>query len=162
MLRATMPAHLLRTIGDEFLDEAPLVVRSSVALDAPPPRVWEVLGSDEMWSWLPVIDRLEWLSPRPLGPGAVRRLRLGRLITVDEEFYRWEPEHRATFRVSAISHRALDGMMEDFLLEPTPTGTTLTWTMALAPRRALPGLGALAPLLRPGNALAIGGIRRLL
>jgi hypothetical protein len=162
MLRATMPAHLLRKVDDDFLASAPLVVRSSVELAATPSRVWEVLGSDEMWSWLPLIDRLEWLSPRPLGAGAVRRLRLGRLVTVDEEFYRWDVDRRATFRVSSISRPVIDGLMEDFLLEPTATGTTLVWTVAVAPRKAPPGLGALAPVLRPGNALAIGGIRKLL
>ena len=160
---APMPAHPLRPVDDDFLRTAPLVVRSSVDLDAPPSRVWEVLGSDEMWSWLPLIDRLEWRTPRPHAAGAIRRLRLGRFVTVDEEFYRWDTDRRATFRVSAQSRPVLDGLIEDFLLDPTDGGTRLTWTMALAPKKGagLP-LGVLAPLLRPGNTVAIGGIRKLL
>ncbi|MCK9249222.1 MAG: SRPBCC family protein [Solirubrobacteraceae bacterium] len=158
-----MAEHALRPVDDAFLLSAPIVVRSSVDLDASPDRVWAALGSDEMWSWLPVIDRLEWLTPRPYAAGSVRRLRLGRLVTVDEEFYRWDEGDRATFRVVAQSRPVLDAMAEDFLLVPKGPRTTLIWTMALAPRRgaSLP-LGFLGPLLRPGNALAIGGIRRIL
>lgn len=158
-----MASYALRPIDDAFLDDAKIVIRSSVDLAATPAQVWEALGSDRMWSWLPVIDRLEWLTPRPHAEGCVRRLRLGRFLTVDEEFYRWDVEKRATFRVTAQNRNVLDGLIEDFLLEPSAKGTTLTWTMALTPRRGrkLP-LGALAPLLRPGNTVAIGGIKTLL
>jgi carbon monoxide dehydrogenase subunit G len=158
-----MPAYPLRHVDDSFLEEAPIVVRSTVSLDASPSEVWRVLGSDEMWSWFPVIDRLEWRSPEPKGPGSIRRLRLARLITVDEEFYRWDVDERATFRVVGQSRRMLDGLIEDFLLTPTGRGTDLTWTMAVSPLkgRGLP-LAPLGPLLRPGNTAVIGGIRKLL
>lgn len=158
-----MPAYPLRHVDDAFLQDAPLVVRSTVRLEADPHAVWEVLGSDEMWSWLPVIDRLEWQTPRPHAVDSIRRLRLGRFVTLDEEFYRWDVDRRATFRVTGQSRRVLDGLVEDFLLEPVDGGTALTWTMAAAPIKGgrLP-LGLLAPLLRPGNALALGGIRKLL
>lgn len=158
-----MPAYPLRHVDDAFLTDAPLVVRSTVRLDAAPSAVWAALDSDRMWSWLPVVDRLEWRSPRPHGPGAIRRLRLGGLVTVDEEFYRWDEERRATFRVVGQSRKVLDALIEDFALEPHGTGTALTWTMAAAPLKGagLP-LGLLAPLLRPGNTLALSGIRTLL
>ncbi len=158
-----MASYALRPVDDAFLDDAKLVIRSSVDLTASPSQVWEALGSDRMWSWLPLIDRLEWLTPRPHEAGCVRRLRLGRFLTVDEEFYRWDVDRRATFRVTAQSRNLLDGLIEDFLLDPSGDGTRLTWTMALTPRRgrSLP-LGLLAPLLRPGNTVAIGGIKTLL
>lgn len=158
-----MASYALRPIDDAFLDDAKIVIRSTVDLAATPAQVWEALGSDEMWSWLPVIDRLEWLTPRPHVEGCVRRLRLGKVLTVDEEFYRWDVEKRATFRVTAQNRNVLDGLIEDFLLEPSAKGTRLTWTMALTPRRGrkLP-LGLLAPLLRPGNTVAIAGIKKIL
>jgi uncharacterized protein YndB with AHSA1/START domain len=158
-----MASYALRPIDDSFLDEAKLVIRSTVDLAATPAQVWEALGSDEMWSWLPVIDRVEWQTPRPHAEGCVRRLRLGRFLTVDEEFYRWDVEKRATFRVTAQNRNVLDGLIEDFLLEPSAKGTKLTWTMALTPQRgkSLP-LGFLAPLLAPGNAVAIGGIKKII
>lgn len=158
-----MASYALRPVDDAFLDDAQIVIRSSVDLAATPAQVWEALGSDEMWSWLPIIDRVEWLTPRPHEAGCVRRLRLGKFLTVDEEFYRWDVEKRATFRVTAQNRNVLDGLIEDFVLEPSATGTKLTWTMALTPRRGkgLP-LGFLAPLLAPGNAVAIGGIKKII
>ncbi|MFA4929562.1 MAG: SRPBCC family protein [Patulibacter sp.] len=158
-----MGTYALRPVDDSFLDEAKIVIRSTVDLAATPAQVWEALGSDEMWSWLPVIDRVEWLTERPHVEGCVRRLRLGKFLTVDEEFYRWEVEKRATFRVTAQNRNVLDGLIEDFVLEPSDKGTRLTWTMALTPRRgkSLP-LGFLAPLLAPGNTVAIGGIKKII
>ena len=158
-----MSAYPLRHVDDAFLTDAPLVVRSTIRLDATPEAVWEALDSDRMWSWLPVVDRLQWRTPRPHGEGAVRRVRLGRVVTVDEEFYRWEPGHRATFRVVGQSRKVLDALIEDFTIAPAGDRTALTWTMAVAPLKGagLP-LGLLAPLLRPGNTLALAGIKRLL
>ena len=88
---------------------------------------------------------------------------LGRFVTVDEEFYRWDTDRRATFRIVGQSRKVLDAMAEDFLLEPVAGGTDLTWTMALSPLKGagLP-LGVLAPLLRPGNVVALGGIKKIL
>ena len=84
-------------------------------------------------------------------------------MTIEEEFYRWDVGRRATFRVTEQSRRMFDGLAEDFLLEPSAGGgTRLTWTMAMAPR-GLPGAPKfLIPALARGNALAIGGIRKIL
>lgn len=158
-------SHPVSATGDEIFATAPLVVPATVELDAPPAAVWEALGSDRMWSWLPLLDQLRWLTPRPHREGAVRVLRVARLATVEEHFYRWEDERRATFHVVRASRPLLRALAEDFRLEPTPGGgTRLTWTMAVEPR--LPGVRALArllvPLLKPGNRMAIAGIRRIL
>jgi len=158
-------SHPVSATGDETFATAPLVIPVTVELDAPPAAVWEALGSDEMWSWLPILDRLRWLTARPHRQGAVRVLRIARLFTVEEHFYRWEEGRRATFHVTSATRPVLDALAEDFLLEPLPSGgTRLTWTMAVAPK--LPGARLvgrlLAPLLAPGNRLAIAGIRRIL
>lgn len=158
-------SHPVDAAGDEVFATAPLVIPVTVELDAPPAAVWEALGSDRMWSWLPIIDRLRWLTPRPHREGAVRVLRLARLTTIEEHFYRWEDERRATFHVVSSTRPVLRALAEDFALEPTAAGgTRLTWTMAVDPR--LPGVRALGrllvPLLRPGNRLALAGIRRIL
>ncbi|HEU4975550.1 MAG TPA: SRPBCC family protein [Baekduia sp.] len=152
----------LRPIDDRFFEDAPLVVPATVELEAAPERVWEALGSDRMWSWVPALDRLRWVTPH--GPGAIRLLRIAQLVTVEEEFYRWEPARRATFRVTRQSRRVLNALAEDFLLEPTATGTRLTWTMALEPRPAPPRAVAavLTPALAKGNALGLAGITTIL
>jgi hypothetical protein len=156
------PAH---PVDDSFLATAPLVIPVTVELDAAPADVWEALGSDAMWSWMPLLDRLRWLTARPHVQGAVRVVRVARLFTLEEHFYRWEEPRRATFHVTGVTRPVLDALAEDFVLEPTATGgTRLTWTMALAPKRSVPAWLArlLVPLLRPGNRLAIGGIRKIL
>jgi len=156
--------HPVRPVDDSFFQTAPLVIPVTVELDATPAQVWEALGSDRMWSWLPVLDRLRWLTPRPLTQGAVRVLRVARLFSIEEHFYRWEDERRATFHVTSSTRPVLNALAEDFVLEPTATGTRLTWTMAVDPK--LPGASLLGKLLgsllKPGNKLAIGGIRKIL
>ncbi|HEY4097080.1 MAG TPA: SRPBCC family protein [Baekduia sp.] len=157
--------YTLPEIDDRFFEDAPIVIPAVLDLAATPEQVWEALGSDAMWSWAPIIDQLRWITPRPQTAGAIRRLRLLKGVTIEEEFYRWDAPHRATFRVVEQSRRLFDGLAEDFLLEPAVGGgTRLTWTMAVAPR-GLPGaaaVGRLSPLLAKGNALAIGGLVKIL
>ena len=157
--------HPARADGDAIFETAPLVIPTTIELAATPAEVWEALGSDEMWSWFPPLDRLRWLTARPLAEGAVRTIRVARLFTLEEHFYRWEDERRATFHVVSSTRPVLNALAEDFLLEPTAGGgTRLTWTFALDPK--LPGarlLGRLAaPLLRAGNRSMISGIRKIL
>jgi hypothetical protein len=157
--------YALPVIDDSFFQTAPAVIPAVVDLDAPPERVWEVLGSEEMWSWAPIIDQVRWSSPLPRVAGAVRYLKLFGLVTLQEEFYRWDDEaRRATFRVTAQSRRVFCALAEDFLVEPGAggTGSRLTWTMAVAPRGLPAPPKALIPLLAQGNAQAIGGIKKLL
>jgi hypothetical protein len=155
--------HPVRPVDDSFFQTAPLVVKVSVDLNATPGEVWEALGSDRMWSWLPLLDRLRWLTPRPHKEGAVRVLRVARLFEIEEHFYRWQDGRRATFHVTSSTRPVLHALAEDFVLDPISSGTRLTWTMAVEPK--LPGaslLRFLAPLLAPGNKLAIAGIKKIL
>jgi hypothetical protein len=155
--------YTLKPIDDAFFETAPIVIPATLELDAPVEQVWEALGSDAMWSWAPIIDQLVWTTGRPQTVGAIRRLRLFKAVTIEEEFYRWDVGRRATFRVTHQSRRMFDGLAEDFLLEPSAGGgTRLTWTMAMAPR-GLPGVPKfMIPALARGNALALGGIRKIL
>lgn len=157
-----MLEHSLRHVDDTFLETAPIVVHAEVDLDASPEAVWRVLESDRMWSWFPGIDRLAWVSPRPLTQGCIRTLRVARLLEVEEEFYRWDENRRATFRVTRASSPLLSALVEDFLLTERGSRTRLTWTMAIEPKhgKTLP-LGPLGALLRPGNTHMLAGIRGL-
>jgi hypothetical protein len=159
-------AYALDPVDDGFFATAPIVVPTTVELDADPGRVWDALGSDEMWSWAPIIDRLEWRTPRPLSGTPIRRLRLAGLATIEEEFYRWEAPRRATFRVTHTTRPILRGLAEDFKLDPLDDGrrTRLTWTMALRPKGDLsPAAGRrIAGAIAPGNAFGLAGIRKIL
>jgi hypothetical protein len=157
-------AYALKPIGDEWFETAPLVVPAAVELDAPVERVWDALGSDAMWSWAPIIDQVEWITPRPHAAGSIRRLRMFGVNTIEEDFYRWETNQRATFRVTAQTRQLLDGLAEDFVLEPLHggAGTRLTWIMAIG-IKGLPAPPAfLKPALVKANAAAIGGIKTIL
>src|ERR1700750_697427 len=101
-------AYKLPLIDDAFFTSASSVVPAVVDLDAPPAHVWEALGSDAMWSWAPIIDRLTWLTTRLQAVGATRRLRLLKVNTIEEEFYRWDEHRRATFRVTHQSRPLLN------------------------------------------------------
>jgi hypothetical protein len=159
----TAQTYPVRPVDDSFFDTAPLVIPVTVDLEATPGEVWEALGSDRMWSWLPVLDRLRWITPRPHKPNAVRVLRVAKLFEIEEVFYRWEDGQRATFHVTKSTRPVLNALAEDFVLEPIPTGTRLTWVMAVEPK--LPGAGLLrflVPLLKPGNKIALAGIKKIL
>ncbi|MBJ7328494.1 MAG: SRPBCC family protein [Solirubrobacteraceae bacterium] len=163
-LMALALAHPVRRVDEQFLRNAPLVITASVDLDASPDAVFEALGSDEMWSWVPVLDKLRWITPRPLGEGSVRILRIGKAVEVEEDFFIWEEGRRAAFTVVSASKKAFDALAEDFVVEPTSRGTRLTWTMAVDPGRPLPGplRKALPKILGPGNKFALSGIKKII
>ncbi|MFD6104279.1 SRPBCC family protein [Nocardia salmonicida] len=125
-------ARTLAPIGDEFLTTASLILSAHLDLPHTPEQVWEALGSDGMGSWMAILDRVTWHSPRPFAVGARRSARLARLITLHEQYYRWDAPRRASFRVTAINFPLVRGWAEDFLVEPhAGGGTRLTWTMAI-------------------------------
>jgi len=150
----------LAPIDDEFFSTASLVLPVTIELPHSPEQVWAALGSDQMGEWIPGLDRAAWVSPRPLGPGARRTVRLARLITLHEDWYTWDEPHRATFRVDAISIPLVSGWAEDFRLEALPGGgTRLHYRMALdsrllrlvkIPKRMQPAVNRFAQRLMGG------------
>ena len=155
-----MPRQLA-PIDDNFFDTAGLVVGATIDLPHSPEQVWTALGSDAMGSWMSVLDQATWHSPRPLTVGARRSVRLLRLITLHEEYYRWdETQRRSTFRVTDINFPIVTGWAEDMHAAPLPDGgTRLSWTMAIdnkllrlvrIPRRLQPAVTAACRKLMEG------------
>jgi hypothetical protein len=62
--------------------------------------------------------------------GAERAMRLGGVDLIETVIVREEPT-RWAFRVSRGSLPLVRAMAEDYRLAETPTGTVLTWTLAL-------------------------------
>lgn len=99
----------LAPIGDDFFSTAGLVLKARIDLPHSPQQVRDALGSDQMGSRMAILDQAAWHAPRPLTTGARRGARLAHLVTLREEYYRWQaPLVRVTRGVvAAIGWRSL-------------------------------------------------------
>lgn len=154
--------YALTESDDAFLATAPRRYEHIVEIDAPPGTVWAALAADDaLVSWSPVITGIEWTSTRPFGVGATRTVTLGRVIRLNERFYRWDEGERMTFTVDAASIPGLRRFAEDLTLEPRGRGTRLRWTFAIEGELALRPLLALGgPLNRAVTATIAAGVAR--
>ena len=140
---------------DAFLKTAPFRYEQSVETTAPAERIWEVLTGDDLVHWVPVWTCLRWGAP-PLGVGTVREVTLAEVFTVRERFFRWVEGRRFSFSGLDASLPGLRNVAEDWVIEPTPSGSRLTWTLALGPHRWA------APLVWLGSPIIRGVQRRVL
>ena len=112
----------LRPIDADFFDTAALVLPVTIDLPNPPKQVWAALASDEMDSWMLMLDRAQWVSPRPLGPGARRTVRLLRLITLHEDWYTWNGRTERHFVSTPSASPWSRGGPRTSSSNPCPTG----------------------------------------
>jgi hypothetical protein len=69
------------------------------------------------------------------------------MIAARERYYRWEEASRMTFAAVQTSVPGLRRLAEEYVVEATPMGSRLIWTVALEPHRALsPLLHLMSPL----------------
>ena len=133
---------------DGFLRSAPFRYENSVEVPASPERTWELLTADDtLVSWTRLVTNLRWLSSRPFGVGTVRELTLLGLLTGREKYFCWEEGKRNSYSVVALSLPGIRRWAEDYTVEPTPSGSRLTWTLAIEP------VPLLKPLLLAGNPI---------
>jgi hypothetical protein len=118
-----MPRRLA-VVGDEFLATAPLAVLASVVLPHSCEQVWDALSSQDIEAWTGIFMKPTWLSDPPFTTGARRLVKVLGLITVHEEYYRWEPPLRASFRVTELNVPLAQGWVEDVQLERRDGGGT--------------------------------------
>jgi uncharacterized protein YndB with AHSA1/START domain len=113
---------------------------------ATPGRVWELLADVATWAeWGPwQATQLDQPGkPLPHGLGAIRRLRRGRIVTV-EEVVGFEPPRRLAYRL--LSGLPLRDYQAEITLTPEPGGgTMIRWRSQFS--GAVPLVGA---LMRPG------------
>ena len=98
-------------------------IEQTVDVAAPPQRVWDVTVDIPQWpSWNPTVDRVEVLTPRPMGVGWSARLKQPGNAPGTWTVTRSEPPH-----VYEWDTRPL-GMHVTALhvLKPTATGTHVT------------------------------------
>ena len=65
------------------------------------------------------------MAPPPLGVGTVREVTLAVVFTVRERFFRWLEGQRFSFSGLEASLPGLRNVAEDWVIEPTPSGSRL-------------------------------------
>ncbi|EFV12047.1 SRPBCC family protein [Segniliparus rugosus] len=135
----------LRRVDDSFYRTAPIVFQASAELKAPVAQVWGLL---EDLSWLPLL-RFRWEGAPPHGPNSLRRLSVGKRFYAVEHCLHVVPNARLSFDMPEAAFPGLRAFAEDYRLEPTASGTKVTWTVAIEPTGAGGRrLGFLSPLGR--------------
>jgi uncharacterized protein YndB with AHSA1/START domain len=154
----SLPWHPLLDSGDDFLASAPFRYVNTVDLPVPPDRTWAALTADDtLVTWTPLVSRLRWTTPRPFNVGTTREITLLRFVTARERYYRWDEGRRKTFTGLQLTVPGLRRLAEDYVVEPRPGGSRLTWTLALQPH---PVLRPILILLDPLTARMIRGVAR--
>ena len=149
--------RLLVETGDDFLDAAPFRYVNTLETPVAPGPVWAALTADDtLVSWSALVTGLRWTTSRPFGVGTTREVTILRLVTARERYYRWDQGHRKTFTAIQVSVPGLRRLAEDYVVERTPRGSRLTWTLAFEPSPAL------NPLLRLCSPITGWTLRRVL
>ncbi|KZF11983.1 MULTISPECIES: SRPBCC family protein [Rhodococcus] len=130
-----------------FIRSAPLVITHRIESEATCESLWQTLTSDgALTSWAHGITGADWTSDRPFGVGTTRTVRAGAFAALNERFFRWDEGHRMSFYVESASLPGFKRFAEDLVLEPTSTGSRLTWTFAV---QAQPWFAPILTLSRP-------------
>jgi hypothetical protein len=142
--------YQLEPCDETYFESAPHVYRFPMQLPVPPERVWEgLIAANSVASWTPLLKSIEWTSE--LGPGTTRKVVMPTgAMYLNEYFFRWEEGRRYSFYATESNVPIFGRLAEDYLVEPSGSGSRFTWTFALEGRRST----ALAlTALSPGNAL---------
>ena len=128
-----MSWHGLEPVDQSYFASAPYVYRFSYDLPVSVERVWASLTSENsVADWTPLLRRITWTSPRPFGVGTTREVVLpARALTLRERFFVWDDGRRFAFYATEASLPLLRHFAEDYLVEPTGSGSRFTWTFAL-------------------------------
>lgn len=108
-------------------------VRESIEINAPPAKVWAVIGNFRDMSWLAPVSKTEGEKGNEIG--ATRRLTLTPGATVDEELYKYDAEKMTySYRITAVDVKILPVTNYSSTLTVSPgadgKGATLEWAGA--------------------------------
>ncbi|HEU5454179.1 MAG TPA: SRPBCC family protein [Nocardioides sp.] len=150
--------HTLQDSGDDFLGSARFRYVTSVDVPVGTRRTWQALTApDTLTSWTPLVTDLKWTTPPPFDVGTQREVTLLRVMTIRENYFRWEEGRRKTFTGVVSSLPGLRRLAEDYMVEATPTGSRFTWTLAVEPH---PALSPLLRILKPTTSWLLRRITR--
>jgi hypothetical protein len=102
--------------------------------------------------WVPGMREATWTSPKPLGKGATRTVKMAGGIRIDEVFWAWEP-YRVGFSFAAASIGWVNGFAEVYEITPLSADRCkLRWTVAASlravPSKVEPLLGRVMPIIQ--------------
>jgi carbon monoxide dehydrogenase subunit G len=106
---------------------------SHATVTAPVEAVWELLaGFADISSWASNVSQSSLLSETAPGPGAVRRVQVGR-AALRETVVRWEPGRTLAYDITGLP-AVVTAARNTWTLEPSGTGTAVTLTGEVATR----------------------------
>ena len=108
-------------------------VRESIEINAPPAKVWAVIGNFQDMSWLPPVSKTEGDKGNAIE--ATRKLTLADGATVDEELYKYDAEKMSySYRITAVDVKVLPVTNYASTIAVTPSadgkGSVVEWTGA--------------------------------
>ena len=136
--------------------------RESIEINAPPAKVWAVIGTFHDMSWLPPVSKTEGDKGNEIG--ATRRLTLATGATVDEELYKYDAATMSySYRITAVDVKVLPVTNYSSTLTVSPSadgkGSLVEWAGAFY--RGYP-LNDPPPELSDEAAVkAVGGLYRV-
>ncbi len=124
----------LRPVGLEFLDSAPVVLRETLKLAAPPVAIFDALAEPSSWnSWFTLMRDARWTSIETACVGAERYVSVHVLGNLEERIVAFERGKRFSFTMLKGTLPAAESMLEDYLLFAENGGTRIEWCLAVAP-----------------------------
>jgi hypothetical protein len=108
-------------------------VQESIEINAPPAKVWAVIGNFQDMNWLEPVGKTEGEKANEIG--ATRRLTLKSGGTVDEELYKYDFEKMTySYRITAVDVKVLPVTNYSSTLTVTPSadgkGSLVEWAGA--------------------------------
>jgi polyketide cyclase/dehydrase/lipid transport protein len=107
-------------------------VRESIEINAPPAKVWAVIGNFQDMNWLAPVSKTEGEKGNEIG--ATRRLTLSTGAAVDEELYKYEPDMMSySYRITTVDVKVLPvtNYSSTLTVSPAPDGKAkLEWAGA--------------------------------
>ena len=127
--------HRLRSVGLEFLVEAPRRWRWQAEIAAPQAVVFGAISADpSAWTaWFPGITAGCYHGEGPHGAGTLREVWMGEVV-YRETILAWDEPTRWAYRVDESSVDFFDALAEDWVVEDRGDRAVVRWTFAIDPR----------------------------
>lgn len=107
--------------------------QSQMSVRATPDEVWDLLsGFADISRWASAVAQSSMLSQGSPGPGAVRRVQIGR-AALRETVTAWEPGRTLSYDIAGLP-AVVRSASNTWTLEPDATGTSVTVTGTLETR----------------------------